>query len=65
VIYEHGEPCWNDSDMGKLLIRPPELTGFLPVEPSSSKAGETMKGKYEFLPYEISFSYFGGIFNMQ
>jgi hypothetical protein len=27
VIYEHGEPWRNDTDRGKLLIRPIELTG--------------------------------------
>jgi hypothetical protein len=26
VIYEHGKPWRNDIDMGKLLIRPPELS---------------------------------------
>jgi hypothetical protein len=25
--YKHGEPWCNDIDWGKLLIRPPELTG--------------------------------------
>jgi hypothetical protein len=25
VIYEHGEPWWNDISRGKLLIHPPEL----------------------------------------
>jgi hypothetical protein len=29
VIYEHGDPCWNDIDRGKLPIRPPELSGNL------------------------------------
>jgi hypothetical protein len=27
VIYEHGEPWWNKMGRGKLLIRPPELSG--------------------------------------
>jgi hypothetical protein len=27
VIYEHGEPMWNNIDSIKLLIRPPELSG--------------------------------------
>jgi hypothetical protein len=27
VIYEYREPWWNDIDRGKLLIRPPELSG--------------------------------------
>jgi hypothetical protein len=26
MIYEHGEPWWNDTGRGKLLIRPPELS---------------------------------------
>jgi hypothetical protein len=27
VIYDRGEPWWNDIDKGKLLIHPPELSG--------------------------------------
>jgi hypothetical protein len=27
MIYEHGEPWWNDTDRRKFLIRPPELCG--------------------------------------
>jgi hypothetical protein len=27
VTFEHGEPWWNDIDRGKLLIRPPKLSG--------------------------------------
>jgi hypothetical protein len=27
VIYEQGEPWWNDTDRTKLLIHPPELSG--------------------------------------
>jgi hypothetical protein len=27
VIYEHGEQCWSNIDRGRLLIRPPELSG--------------------------------------
>jgi hypothetical protein len=26
MIYEHGEPWWNDVDRRKLLIRPPEFS---------------------------------------
>jgi hypothetical protein len=37
VIYEHGEPWWNDDDRENILIRPPELSAILPAEPSSSK----------------------------
>jgi hypothetical protein len=48
VIYEHGEPLWNAIDRGKLLIHPSELSVVLPEEFSSSKAGGTSKGNYEF-----------------
>jgi hypothetical protein len=27
VIHEHREPWWNDIDKGKLVIRPPQLSG--------------------------------------
>jgi hypothetical protein len=27
VIYEHGEPWWNDIGRRKIMIRPPELSG--------------------------------------
>jgi hypothetical protein len=27
MLYEHGGTWWNDVDRGKLLIRPPELSG--------------------------------------
>jgi hypothetical protein len=27
AIYKHGEPWWNDTDRGKLLIRQTELSG--------------------------------------
>jgi hypothetical protein len=40
VVYEHGEPWWNDISRVKLLIFPPELSGNL----TSSKAGGTIKG---------------------
>jgi hypothetical protein len=26
VIYKHGEPLWNDTDRGKFLIHPPDLS---------------------------------------
>jgi hypothetical protein len=48
VKYDHGEPWWNNTDRGKLLIHPPELSD----NPTSShivankeKLGE---GNYEF-----------------
>jgi hypothetical protein len=43
VMYDHGELWWNDMNRGKLVIRLPELFGN-----SSSKAGGTGKGNYEF-----------------
>jgi hypothetical protein len=45
VIYEHGEPWWNDVDRGILLICPPERSlAVLLTEPSSSKSGGSGKG---------------------
>jgi hypothetical protein len=44
VIYEHGEPRWNDTDMGKLICRP-ELSG----NPTSSH----LAAKHEELAKEI------------
>jgi hypothetical protein len=42
VIYEHGEPWWNDINRENLLIRPPEHSlSIIPAEPSSSKLGGT------------------------
>jgi hypothetical protein len=45
VIYEHEEPWWKDIDWGKLLIRPPELSG----KPTSSH----LVAKLEELAKEI------------
>jgi hypothetical protein len=39
LIYEHGEPWWNDIDRGKLLICPPHSLAILPAEPFSNKSG--------------------------
>jgi hypothetical protein len=39
VIYEHGEPWWNDVDRGKLLTHPPELSGSHTSTVISCKAG--------------------------
>jgi hypothetical protein len=48
VIYEHGEPWWNDIDRGKLFIHPSELYG----NPTSShlvaNKEELDKGNDEF-----------------
>jgi hypothetical protein len=63
VIYEHGEPWWNDIEREKLLIHPPELSG----NPTSSH----LVAKQEILAKEMMdlglrciFSYFAGFFNM-
>jgi hypothetical protein len=48
VIYEHGEPWWNDINSGELLIRQPEFSGNLPAESSSRKSGGTGEGSDEF-----------------
>jgi hypothetical protein len=47
-----------DIDRIKLLIPPPELSGSPTNRVSSNKSGEIDKGNYEFLPYEVSVSYF-------
>jgi hypothetical protein len=41
VIYELGEPWWNDMNRGKLLIRPPDLSGNL-VAKQEEQAKEIM-----------------------
>jgi hypothetical protein len=44
VLYEHGDPRWNDTDKGKLLILPPDLSGNLTsTESSGSKQKERTK----------------------
>jgi hypothetical protein len=40
--------------IGKLLIYPPEVSGN-PIMPSSSKAGETDEGNYDFCPAQYLF----------
>jgi hypothetical protein len=48
MVYEHEEQWWNDIDRGKLLIRPPQLSG----NPTSShpvpKQEELGEGNYDF-----------------
>jgi hypothetical protein len=41
VIYELGEPWWNDMNRGKLLIHPPVVSGSL-VEKQEEQAKEIM-----------------------
>jgi hypothetical protein len=48
VIYEHGEPRWNDIDRRKLLIRPPELSGNPAISHPEAKQEEIGEGNYEF-----------------
>jgi hypothetical protein len=59
VIYEHGEPWWNNIDKGKLLIRPLELSGnSIRVETSSTKLGVTGERNDEFGITKYLCSYF-------
>jgi hypothetical protein len=44
VIYEHGEPWWNDINRGKLLICPQELSGSPLTESFGRKQEEWVKG---------------------
>jgi hypothetical protein len=62
VIYEHGEPWWNDdTDRGELLIRPPELSGNRTIKTSDSKQDEREKEMMN-LSCEVFFSYIQMIF---
>jgi hypothetical protein len=63
VIYQHGETWWNNIDRGKLL-RPPERSDNPTSSHQEAKQEELAKKKNEFLPYEVSLSYFEGFFNM-
>jgi hypothetical protein len=62
VIYEHGEPWWNDCvDRGKLLILPPELSG----NPTSSHLVTSRKNgrkEWEFGFPKYFYSYLQLIF---
>jgi hypothetical protein len=53
VIYEHGEPWWNDIDRGKLL----SFVKILPAESSSSKSGGTGWWKWWLWPSKYLCSY--------
>jgi hypothetical protein len=63
VIYEHGEPWWNNIDRGNWVFHQKSLT-ILPAESSSSKAGRTGEGNYEFGLTKYLSSHFKGVFNM-
>jgi hypothetical protein len=61
VTYEHGEPWWNKTDKGKLLIYSPELSG----NPTSSHlvaSRVTGKGNDEFGSVKYFRSYLQVIF---
>jgi hypothetical protein len=49
MIYEHGEPWCNDVDRGKLLIRPPELSG----NPTSRVGRKQEKWAKGIMPCEV------------
>jgi hypothetical protein len=51
MIYEYGEPWWNDIDRGIFLIRPPELSG----NPNSSHlvANEELEKEIMNLAFEV------------
>jgi hypothetical protein len=52
VIYEH-ELWWNDIDRGNSWFVHQSSLAFLPAESSSSKAGVTGEGNYEFSIWSI------------
>jgi hypothetical protein len=47
MTYEH-EPRWDDIDWGKLLIRPPELSGNHASSHLVARQEEPGEGNYEF-----------------
>jgi hypothetical protein len=54
MIYEHGEPWWNNIDGGK-LIRPPELSGSATSSHLIAKQEELSKKMLNFTFQSISF----------
>jgi hypothetical protein len=64
VIYEHGEPWWNDIGREKLLIRPPELSGNYISSHPVPKQEELGEENCEFCLMKYLCSYLEGIFNM-
>jgi hypothetical protein len=64
VTCGHGEPWWNDTGKGKLLIRPPERSGNPTSSHLAEKQEELGEGNYEFGFTKYLCSYFEGIFNM-
>jgi hypothetical protein len=55
MIYEHGEPWWNDIHKWKLLIPPPELSQSYQ---QSSKSGGSWRSKRQIWPSRYLCSYF-------
>jgi hypothetical protein len=55
VIYEYREPQWNDTDRGKLLIHPSELSGNPISSHLVAKQEEIGEGNDEFCLQTISF----------
>jgi hypothetical protein len=62
MIYEYGEPLWNDMDRSKLLIRPPDLWQFYQQSYLVENQEEHGEGIVKFT-YEVLLSYFGRFFN--
>jgi hypothetical protein len=58
VIYEHGEPWWNDIERGRLLILQPELYGIIAAESCTKKSWGTWRRKLWIWRSEYLCSYF-------
>jgi hypothetical protein len=58
VIYEHGEPWWNDISRGKLLIRPQELSGNPTSRHLVEMQDKLCEGNHEFGLTKYVCSYF-------
>jgi hypothetical protein len=63
VIYEHGEPRWNDVDRGNLAICSSQLSGN-PIKSSSTKAVGMGEGNYKSVLANYVCSYLQVIFNV-
>jgi hypothetical protein len=64
VIYEHGEPRWNDITREKLLIRPPKLSGNHTSRVIIAKQVQLGEGNDEFGLTNDPFRISRGFFNM-
>jgi hypothetical protein len=64
VIYEHGEPWWNDVDRGKLMIHPSQLSGNRTSGVIWSQTRGTGEENDEFHREKYFCSYLQVIFNM-